>query len=111
MVMRPTQAMLVVARRRREPHRAVTVRRNASRRRRRLRRRRSLNDFTTWTPDTEALMDWDSSAFPSDAVINICTVRCYMAVAMIMLYQTELRERHKPFQKKVSREQEHRSFG
>jgi hypothetical protein len=59
-----------------------------------------VNNFTTWTPDTEELTDWDSSSFPSDAVINICTVRCYMAVAMIMLYQTELRERHKPFQKK-----------
>ena len=54
-----------------------------------------VSDFTTWTPDTWALLDWDSIAFPSDAAINICTARCYMAVAMIMLYQTELRERHK----------------
>ncbi len=36
-------------------------------------------------PDTWALIDWDS----------LTTVRYYMAVAMNMLYQTKLRERHK----------------
>jgi hypothetical protein len=55
----------------------------------------NVNDFTTWTPYKWALIDWDSIRFPSDAAIHICTVRCYMAVAMIMLYQTELRESHK----------------
>ena len=54
-----------------------------------------VNDFTTWTPDTWALLDWDTIAFPSDPAINVASVRYYMAVAMILWYQADLREKHK----------------
>ena len=40
-------------------------------------------------------MDWDSIAFPSNPAINIASVRYYMAVAMILWYQADLREKHK----------------
>ena len=53
-----------------------------------------VNDFTTWTPDTWALLDWDTVAFPSDPAINVASVRYYMAVAMILWYQADLREKH-----------------
>ena len=54
-----------------------------------------VNDFTTWTPDTWALLDWDTIAFPSDPAINVASVRYYVAVAMILWYQADLREKHK----------------
>ena len=54
-----------------------------------------VNDFITWTPETWALLDWDSITFPSDPAINIRSVRYYLAVAMIMWYQADLRDKHK----------------
>ena len=54
-----------------------------------------VNDFTTCTPDTWTLLDWDTIAFPSDPAINVASVRYYMAVAMILWYQADLREKHK----------------
>ncbi len=56
-----------------------------------------VNDFTTWTLDTWALLDWDSIAFPSDPAVNIASVtgRYNLAAAMILWYQADLREKHK----------------
>ena len=54
-----------------------------------------IDDFTTWTSDTWALLDWDSVSFPSDPSVNIASKRYYLAVAMILWYQAELREKHK----------------
>ena len=50
-----------------------------------------VNDFTTWTPDTWALLDWDTIAFPIDPAINVASVRYYVAVVMILWYQADLR--------------------
>jgi hypothetical protein len=54
-----------------------------------------VNDFTSWTSDTWALLDWDSVSFPSDPSVNIASKRYYLAVAMILWYQADLREKHK----------------
>ena len=59
-----------------------------------------VNDFITWssgvwTPETWVLMNWDSTTFPTDPAINIRSVRYYLAVAMIMWYQADLRDKHK----------------
>jgi hypothetical protein len=54
-----------------------------------------VSDFTTWTSDTWALLDWDSVAFPSDPAVNIASVRYYLAVAMILWYPADLRGKHK----------------
>jgi hypothetical protein len=54
-----------------------------------------VNDFITWTLETWALLDWDSITFPTDPAINIRSVRYYLAVAMIMWYQADLRDKHK----------------
>ncbi len=35
-------------------------------------------------------MNFDEIMFPTDTAINICTVQSYMAVAMILWYDTEL---------------------
>jgi hypothetical protein len=54
-----------------------------------------VNKFITWTPETWALLDWDSITFPSDPAVNIRSVRYYLALAMIMWYQADLRDKHK----------------
>ncbi len=54
-----------------------------------------VSDFITWTPETWALLDWDSITFPSNPAITIRSVRYYLAVAMIMWYQADLRNKHK----------------
>ncbi len=54
-----------------------------------------VNDFITSIPETWALLDWDSITFPSDPAINIRSVRYYLAVAMTMWYQANLRDNHK----------------
>jgi hypothetical protein len=54
-----------------------------------------VNDFITWTPETWALLDWDTITFPTDPAIKIRSVRYYLAVAMIMWYQADLRDKHK----------------
>jgi hypothetical protein len=53
-----------------------------------------VNDFITWTQETWALLDWDSITFSSDPAVNIRSVRYYLAVAMVMWYQADLRDKH-----------------
>jgi hypothetical protein len=48
-------------------------------------------DFTTWTPGTWELLPWDEIHLPKDPNVSICSVRSYMAIAMIMWYQPDLR--------------------
>ena len=53
-----------------------------------------VNDFTTWDPETFALVPFDKILFPTDPYTSICSVRSYMAVAMIMWYDTDIRAAH-----------------
>jgi hypothetical protein len=50
-----------------------------------------VNDFTTWSPDTWHLLPFDKISFPSDPNVSICTFQSYMALAMILYYETGLR--------------------
>ncbi len=53
-----------------------------------------LHDFTTWGPDTWGLLPLDELKFPTDPNMNICSVRSYLAIAMILWYQDDLRLKH-----------------
>ena len=53
-----------------------------------------VNDFTTWIPETFALVPFDKIPFPTDPNTSICSVRSYLAVAMILWYDTEIRAAH-----------------
>ena len=53
-----------------------------------------VNDFTTWDPETFALVPFDKILFPTDPYTSICSVRSYLAVAMIMWYDTDIRAAH-----------------
>ena len=53
-----------------------------------------VNDFTTWLPETFALVPLDKIPFPTDPNTSICSVRSYLAVAMILWYDTEIRAAH-----------------
>ncbi len=46
--------------------------------------RRDVNDFTTWTSNTWALLDWDSVAFPSDPAVNVASVRYCLGMHQVM---------------------------
>ncbi len=50
-----------------------------------------MKDFTTRTPGTWKLLPWDEIHLPKDPNVSICSVRSYMAIAMIMWYQPDLR--------------------
>jgi hypothetical protein len=50
-----------------------------------------VEDFTTWTPGTWELLQWDENHLPKDPNVSICSARSYMAIAMIMWYQPDLR--------------------
>ena len=50
--------------------------------------------FTTWTPHSWSRVNFDDITFPADTAINIRTVQGYMAVAMILWYDTELRTKY-----------------
>ena len=54
----------------------------------------NLDDFTTWAPDTWSEVDYDKIPFPTDPMQSICSVRSYMAVAMILWYDLHLRAKH-----------------
>ena len=49
-----------------------------------------IDTFTTWTPSSWSRVNFDEIKFPADSAINIRTVRSYMAVAMILWYDTAL---------------------
>lgn len=51
-------------------------------------------DFTSWQPDTWQYVDYDKIQFPTDPMLSICSVRSYFAVAMILFYEADLREKH-----------------
>ena len=53
-----------------------------------------VNNFTTWLPETFALVPLDKIPFPTDPNTSICSVRSYLAVAMILWYDTEIRAAH-----------------
>ncbi len=50
-----------------------------------------VKDFTTWTPSTWELLPWDEIHFPKDQNVSICSVRSYLAIAMIVWYQPGIR--------------------
>ncbi len=50
--------------------------------------------FTTWTPHSWSSVNFDEITFPADTAINIRTVQSYMAVTMILWYDTELRTKY-----------------
>ena len=54
----------------------------------------NLDDYTTWAPDTWSEVDYDKIPFPTDPMQSICSVRSYMAVAMILWYDLDLRAKH-----------------
>jgi hypothetical protein len=53
-----------------------------------------VGDFTSWEPDTSQYVDYDKIQFPTDPMLSICSVRSYFAVAMILFYERDLREKH-----------------
>jgi hypothetical protein len=53
-----------------------------------------LNDFTTWHPGAWGDLGFDKSPIPADPYTSICSVRPYLAQAMIMWYDTAVRERN-----------------
>ena len=50
-----------------------------------------IKDFTTWAPHTWSQLPFDEITFPNDPNISICSVRSYMALAMILWYDSDLR--------------------
>ena len=50
-----------------------------------------VNDFTTWTPGNWKRVEFDKISFPKDHNVSICSVRSYMAVAMLLWFDTDLR--------------------
>ena len=52
------------------------------------------NDFTSWSPDTWHRVAYDEIPFPTDPMITIASERTYMAVAMILWYDGDLRAQH-----------------
>ncbi len=54
-----------------------------------------VKDFTdTWTQETFALVPFDQIEFPTDPNMSICSVLSYLAVAMILWYDKEIRVAH-----------------
>ena len=53
-----------------------------------------VGDFTTWQPGTWDLVDVDMIQFLTDPMLSICSVRSYLAVAMILWYDPALSEKH-----------------
>jgi hypothetical protein len=53
-----------------------------------------VEEFTTWQPDTWQFVDFDKIQFPTDPMRSICSVRSYFAVAMILFYERDTREKH-----------------
>jgi hypothetical protein len=53
-----------------------------------------VKDFTTWTPKTFALVPFDQIEFLTDPNMGICSVRSYLAVAMILWYDKEILAAH-----------------
>ena len=53
-----------------------------------------VEEFTTWQPDTWHAVDFDKIPFPTDPLRSICSVRSYMAVAMILWHDPDLRAKH-----------------
>ena len=50
-----------------------------------------VDDFTTWSPATWHLLPFDKISFPSDPNVSICSIRSYMALAMILYHDEGLR--------------------
>ncbi len=48
-----------------------------------------VSDFPNWQLDTWAQMDFDQFRFPTDPCVSICSVRAYLAVAMILRYDRD----------------------
>ena len=53
-----------------------------------------MNDFTSWTPDTWHRVAYDEIPFPTDPIFTIASERTYMAVAMLLWYDGDLRALH-----------------
>jgi hypothetical protein len=53
-----------------------------------------VGDFMSWQPDTWQYVDFDKIQFPTDPMLSICSVRSYFAVAMILWYDKELRDKY-----------------
>ena len=53
-----------------------------------------LDDFTTWQPGTWGALDLDKIPIPTDPMRSICSVRSYLAVAMLLWYDPALRAKH-----------------
>ena len=53
-----------------------------------------MHDFTTWNPGTWGDLEFGKSPIPTDPNTSICSVRSYLAQAMIMWYDTAVREKN-----------------
>jgi hypothetical protein len=53
-----------------------------------------IHTFTSWTPRSWSRVNFDEITFPADSAINIRNVQSYMAVAMILWYDTALRAKY-----------------
>ncbi len=53
-----------------------------------------MDDFTTWNPGTWGDLEFGKSPIPADPNTSICSVRSYLAQAMIMWYDTAVREKN-----------------
>ena len=50
-----------------------------------------VDNFTTWSLATWHLLPFDKINFPSDPNVSICSIRSYMALAMILYHDEGLR--------------------
>jgi hypothetical protein len=53
-----------------------------------------MNDFLTWDPLQFGELDFDKSPVPTDHNTSISSVRSYLAQAMIMWYDTSVRDKN-----------------
>ena len=53
-----------------------------------------MNDFLTWHPGAYGDLDFEQCSVPTDPCTRICSVRSYLAQAMLMWYDTTIREKN-----------------
>ncbi len=53
-----------------------------------------MDDFTTWQPGTWGAVDYDKIPIPTDPMLSVCSVWCYLAGAMILWYDPALHAKH-----------------
>jgi hypothetical protein len=52
------------------------------------------HDFTTWAPANWDRLDFSQIQFPTDPFVSICSVRSYLAVALLLVHTPSLRTAH-----------------